>query len=299
MSMGCSSRPSPLAVALLTCFAVTQLSAPAWAFRPFDGTDAEVAEPGEVEIELQPAGILQEGSDKTLVAPVTVINFGLPDGWEAVLSGQGEFPISTSGQPGALTDAVEGEGEFPISTSGQPGALTDAGVSLKHVLRPGSLQNESGPSIATEVELLLPGIHADKGFGVSVDGIVSQRFEWGTIHFNAESALTREHHADLFVSMILEGPSTWTVRPVAEIFYEEEFGQKDFRSLTVSGLIGAIWQVRDDLAFDIGFRHGYDLTNRQPINEIRAGVTFGFPLRLGTTPSALREEYGPRQASRS
>ena len=69
MSMGCSSRPSPLAVALLTCFAVTQLSAPAWAFRPFDGTDAEVAEPGEVEIELQPAGILQEGSEKTLVAP--------------------------------------------------------------------------------------------------------------------------------------------------------------------------------------------------------------------------------------
>ena len=175
--------------------------------------------------------------------------------------------------------------------------MTDAGVSLKHVWRRGSLQNESGPSIATEVELLLPGIHADKGFGVSVDGIVSQRFDWGTIHFNAESALTREHHADLFVSMILEGPSTWTVRPVAEIFYEEEFGQKDFRSLTVSGLIGAIWQVRDDLAFDIGFRHGYDLTNRQPINEIRAGVTFGFPMRLGTTPSALREEYGPRQGS--
>jgi hypothetical protein len=299
MSMGCSSRPSPLAVALLTCFAVTQHSAPAWAYRPFDGTDAEVEEPGEVEIELQPAGILQEGSEKTLVAPATVINFGLPDGWEATLQGQGEFPISPSGQPAAMSDAGEAtlEGQSPILPSGQPAALTEAGVSLKHVWRPGSLQNVSGPSIATEVELLLPGINADSGFGVSVDGILSQRFDWGTIHFNVEPALTRDHLADLFVSMILEGPSTWTVRPVAEIFYEEEFGKKDFRSLTVSGLIGAIWQVREDLAFDIGFRHGYDLTNRQPVNEIRAGMTFGFPMRLGTTPSALREEYGPRQGS--
>jgi hypothetical protein len=72
MSVDCCSRRSPVAVALLTCFAVTQLYAPAWAYRP-----------GEVEIELQPAGLLQEGSNKTLVAPVTVINFGLPDRWEA------------------------------------------------------------------------------------------------------------------------------------------------------------------------------------------------------------------------
>src|ERR1700730_9812827 len=125
MSMGCSSRPSPLAVALLTCFAVTQLSAPAWAYRPFDGTDAAVAEPGEVEIELQPAGLLQQGSDKTLVAPATVFNFGFADRWEA------EF---------------EGQGQLPISLSDQSAALTDAGVFLKHVLRSGSLQNMSGPS---------------------------------------------------------------------------------------------------------------------------------------------------------
>jgi hypothetical protein len=36
--------------------------------------------------------------------------------------------------------------------------------------------------------------------------------------------------------------------------------------------------VRDNLAFDIGVRHA--LTNGQPVNEIRAGVTFGFPLRM-------------------
>jgi hypothetical protein len=157
---------------------------------------------------------------------------------------------------------------------------------------PSSTQDESGPSIATEVGVLSPGINEHAGFGVGVLGIVSQRFEWGTIHFNAEAAHTRQHHLELFVDMILEGPATWTVRPVAEIFYEVEYGQ----SHTASGLIGAIWQARDDLAFDIGFRHA--LTNGQPVNEIRAGVTFGFPMRLGSTPSALREEYGPCQASR-
>jgi hypothetical protein len=254
---------SPFTAALLACVVMTQLCAPAWAYRPFDGTDAAVAGPGELEIELQPAGTLRQGSDKTLIAPATVVNIGLPDRWEAVFQGQGQFPLSNSDQPAALTGA---------------------GAFLKHVLHPGSLQGESGPSIATEFGALLPGINADAGFGASVAGIVSQRWEWGTVHFNSQTTLTRDHHADLFLSTILEGPSQWKVRPVAEIFYEEEFGQ----SHTVSGLIGAIWQVRDDLAFDIGIRHA--LTNGQQVNEIRAGMTIGFPLRLGSMPSALRKE---------
>lgn len=40
-------------------------SGPAWAYRPFDGTDAAVAAPGEVEIELQPAGRLRDGGSTT------------------------------------------------------------------------------------------------------------------------------------------------------------------------------------------------------------------------------------------
>jgi hypothetical protein len=254
---------SPFAATLLACVTMTQASMPAWAYRPFDGTDAAVAGPGEQEIELQPAGTLRQGSDKTLIAPAAIINIGLPDRWEAVFQGQGQFPLSGSDQPAAFT----GGGAF-----------------LKRILRPGSLQKENGPSIATEFGALLPGINADAGFGASVAGIVSQRWEWGAVHFNSQTTLTRDHHADQFVSTILEGPSQWKIRPVAEIFYEEEFG----RSHTVSGLIGAIWQVRDDLAFDIGFRHA--LTNGQPVSEIRAGLTFGFPLRLGSKPPALRKE---------
>jgi hypothetical protein len=227
-------------------------SGPALAYRPFDGTDAAVAAPGEVEIELQPAGRLREGTTTTLVAPATVFNFGLSDGWEAVFEGQGQTSLSPSG----------------------PTSLTAAGAFLKHVLQPGSLQDKAGPSIATEFGVLLPDSTGNSGIGASVAGIVSQRWDWGTIHLNGETALTRDHHADVFLGSIIEGPITWPVRPVAEFFYENEFGKAE----TISGLIGLIWKVRDDLSFDVALRHA--LTNGRPVNEIRAGLTFGFPLRL-------------------
>ncbi|MEA2948537.1 MAG: hypothetical protein QOI40_3867 [Alphaproteobacteria bacterium] len=227
-------------------------SGPALAYRPFDGTDAAVAAPGEVEIELQPAGRLREGTTTTLVAPATVFNFGLSDGWEAVFEGQGQTSLSPSG----------------------PTSLTAAGAFLKHVLQPGSLQDKAGPSIATEFGVLLPDSTGNSGIGASVAGIVSQRWDWGTIHLNGETALTRDHHADVFLGSIIEGPINWPVRPVAEFFYENEFGKAE----TISGLIGLIWKVRDDLSFDVALRHA--LTNGRPVNEIRAGLTFGFPLRL-------------------
>jgi hypothetical protein len=231
---------------------LTAWSGSAWAYRPFDGTDAAIAAPGELEIELQPAGRLREGGNTTLVAPATVINYGLSEGWEAVVEGQGQTPLSPSG----------------------PTSLTSAGAFLKHILRPGSLQDKTGPSVATEFGVLLPDSTGNSGVGARLAGIVSQRWDWGTIHLNAETALTRDHHADVFLGGIIEGPSKWTIRPVAEFFYEKEFR----RSETISGLVGLIWRVRDNLSFDVGLRRA--LTNGHPVNEIRAGLTFGFPLQM-------------------
>jgi hypothetical protein len=227
---------------------------PAFAYRPFDGTDAAVAAKGEVEIELQPAGPLRDESGTSLLAPVTVFNYGFSEGWEAVLEGQGQTPLSPSG----------------------PTSLTAAGAFLKGVLVPGSLQDKTGPSVATEFGVLLPDSTGNSGVGASIAGIVSQRWDWGTIHLNAETALTRDHHGEVFLDAIIEGPFKWTVRPVAEVFYEEEFGKEQ----TVSGLVGLIWQVRDNLSFDVATRHA--LTNGHPVNEIRAGLTFGFPLSFGS-----------------
>jgi hypothetical protein len=235
----------------LIALSLTALSSPALAYRPFDGTDAAVAAPGEMEIELQPAGPRRDEGGTSLLAPVTVINYGFSENWEAVLEGTGQTPLSTEDPPN----------------------LTDAGAFLKHVLRPGSLQDKSGPSVATEFGVLLPDSTGNSGLGASLAGIVSQRFDWGTVHFNAQTAITREHHGDFFTSVILEGPYSWSVRPVAEIFYENEFGKQE----TISGLVGLIWRVRDDLSFDVALRHA--LTNGRPADEIRAGLTFGFPVR--------------------
>ena len=255
MSAGRRSCPFFLRLVLrasLLSLSIAGRSTSASAYRPFDGTDAAVVDPGQWEIELQPAGVLRDGLEKTLIAPGTVLNIGLTEGWEAVFEGEGHHPLSSAGR-----SSLEGAGAF-----------------LKHVLRPGSLQNQAGPSIATEFGALLPGINADRGFGASLAGIVSQRWEWTTIHLNVATALTRDQHADVFLGMIIEGPQKWPLRPVAEIFYENELGQ----SQTISGLVGVIWQVRDNLSFDVGLRHAW--TNGHALNEIRAGLTFGFPLRL-------------------
>lgn len=240
------------APASLIFLAVATRPGPAYAYRPFDGTDAAVAAPGELEVELQPGGIRRGGPTQSLIAPWTVLNFGLSEGWEAVFEGRGETPLSPLG-----------------STE-----LIDAGAFLKHVVVPGSLQDKTGPSVATEFGVLLPDSTGDSGVGVSWAGIVSQRWDWGTVHFNAETALTRNHHADVFVGSIIEGPSKWKVRPVAEIFYEKEFGLEE----TISGLVGVIWQVSDKLSFDVAFRHA--LTSGHSVNEIRAGLTFAVPFRF-------------------
>jgi hypothetical protein len=233
---------------LLVSLGLTAWMVPAFAYRPFDGTDAAVAEKGKIEIEMQPAGAFRDSSGTTLAAPAARFNYGLSETWEAVLEGQLETPVAPSG----------------------PSTLTAAGAFLKGVLREGSLQDKSGVSVATEFGVLLPDSRGDSNFGASLAGIVSQRWDWGAIHLNGQAELTRDHRADLFIGTIFEGPAKWKVRPVAEVFYEREFGKSD----TVSGLVGLIWQIRDDLAFDAGLRHA--VTNGHGLNEVRAGVTFSF-----------------------
>jgi hypothetical protein len=250
------ARPRPMvrgfACTLSTCLCVAVWPGAALAYRPFDGTDAAVADQGELEIEFQPAGVRRDNGQKTLVAPATVVNYGFYANWELVLEGQLETPFSPSG----------------------PSVLTANGAFLKHVVREGVLQDKAGPSVATEFGLLLPDSDGSNQLGASFAGIVSQRFDWGTIHLNGEAALTRDHNADFFLGAIVEGPIKWKVRPVAEFFFEEEINA----TRTVSGLLGAIWQVNDKLSFDVGFREA--LTNGHPVSEIRAGFTVGFAPHL-------------------
>src|SRR5262249_31167085 len=60
----------------------------AMAYRPFDGTDAAVAETGEMEIELGPVEYSRAGAERALLAPDLRINHGFIPGWEAALEGK-------------------------------------------------------------------------------------------------------------------------------------------------------------------------------------------------------------------
>jgi hypothetical protein len=227
------------------------------AYRPFDGTDAAVADTGEVEIELGPTEYMREGAERVLFAPDLRVNYGFIPDWEATIEGD-------------LTHALSHD--IPATS------LVGNIASLKTVLREGSLQEKPGPSIATEFDVLLPGVRDEPGVGVGLIGVVSQQWRWVTLHFNAEAALTRDQHADYIVDTIIEGPHDWPVRPVSEFFYERDVGQFQTRS----GLIGAIWQVKDNIAVDFAVRGA--CVNNHAAGEIRAGVTFAFGVTKGPNP---------------
>jgi hypothetical protein len=248
--IGLRPPSTALAVAGLAAAAASLSAWPAVAYRPFDGTDAAVADKGEVEIEFQPAGLRWDRAQSTLVGPTVIGNIGFAERWELVLQAFVETPLSPPGPTGAA----------------------DAGVFLKYVIQPGSLQDKAGPSIAMEFGPLLPGLVGQQGLGFSWSGIVSQRWDWGMAHFNVMTNLTPDQRGELFLGVILEGPSKWKIRPVAELFSDS----LSDGTQTYSALVGAIWQVRDNLSFDAAFRHA--LVNGRPLNEVRAGITFGFSL---------------------
>lgn len=240
----------PASVLVIVLAAMPQA---AFAYRPFDGTDADVARTGETEIELGPVQWLREGSKRFLQAPALVANLGFAKNYELVIEGRHE--IARDPEPGEARST-----------------LVDDGVFVKQVLRRGVLQEESEPSVATEYGVLLPGVHAGHGTGFSLAGIVSQRWEAGTVHLNASLARTREHETEVFLGTILEGPYAWQVRPVAEIFTDRASGS----SRVNSGLIGAIWQAREGLSVDAGLRYAH--AGGELIHEFRLGLTWSFSL---------------------
>lgn len=238
-------------MALLRIAAVLCLAAPpcALAYRPFDGTDADVSKLHEVEIELGPVGYLKDGGGRFLTVPSLVLNYGIAADTELVAQGT----------------LLEQLGEHEHDSR-----VTETGLFLKHVWRRGSLQDGSGPSVATELGVLLPELHGDSSLGASLAAIVSEKTDFGTVHLNLQYERTRTHNDDLFAGLIVEGPKAWTVRPVAEIYIDREYSASITRSL----LVGAIWQFNEDLAFDFGLRAARD--GRDNVRELRAGLSWAF-----------------------
>ncbi|HXS07311.1 MAG TPA: hypothetical protein VN723_11010 [Rhizomicrobium sp.] len=220
------------------------LASPALAYRPFDSTDAAIADKGAWEFEFSPLSYEHGDGGAAYVAPSLRMNYGLAERWELVLEGQVDNFTRVGSE------------------------LSEAQLDAKTILREGSLQEKEGPSVAAEFSVLLPGIGAQNGAGFEWTGIVSQRWEWGTVHLNIAGILTREQTMGMFGGLIVEGPDDWPIRPVAEVNYEQD---SSFEK-TYSALAGVIWKVSDHLAFDLAYRHAW--IDARPDDQIRAGVTF-------------------------
>jgi hypothetical protein len=203
-----------------------------------------VADKGAWEFEFSPLSYEHGDAGVNLIAPSLRANYGIAEDWEVVVEGQ-------------VNNFVHGGSE-----------LSEAQLDAKTVLREGSLQKKDGPSLGSEFSILLPGIGTEDGAGFEWTGILSQRWEWGAIHLNIAALLTRQQTAGMFGGLIVEGPDSWTVRPVAEVNYQQE----SIVHKTYSGLVGAIWKVSEHLAFDLALRHA-DIDAR-PDEQVRAGVTF-------------------------
>ena len=239
---------SRTALLLLVSVPIIGWSQISFAYRPFDSTDAAVADVGELEVEFGPVQFRRSNEEQTIIAPAYVLNFGFVKIGNSCSKAEESIRCRLRRTPGAGSSAT------PCFSKGFFGKV--------------SSRISPGPSVAVEFGPLLPGVNDEQGWGASWVGIVSQRWSGGTIHFNLGAALTREHRGDLFIGTIFEGPYDWTVRPVAEVVYEREFNTTE----TLAVLAGAIWKVRDDLSFDFGLREAW--VNHQPVTEIRAGLTF-------------------------
>jgi len=166
-----SNRPAPTIIRSRAAGALGALLLLLWpltarAYRPFDGTDADVAELHELELEIGPVGYYRQGSAHDFVSG-GVINFGFAPGFELVLQGFDYLPLD--------------------APSSAPNTFKDTGVFVKHVWRDGCLQEKRGPSFATEVGPLLPTVSDTKGFGAYLGGILSTCVgESLIIHWNVE-----------------------------------------------------------------------------------------------------------------
>src|SRR2546426_11612296 len=73
----------------------------AWGYRPFVSTDAAVADPKEVEVEVGYFTLEGEKGESAFIIPPVVVNYGLRKNWEAVAG------IAVKRSPGAEVNEVD------------------------------------------------------------------------------------------------------------------------------------------------------------------------------------------------
>src|SRR5215467_5562704 len=170
-----------LAIVLLLVFPESV----AWGYRPFIATDAAVADPQEIEIELGYFNLERDRGKNTFIIPKVVLNYGLIRNLELV----GEFGV-----------------EEPRHGTVR---LQDAALSLKAVLREGVLQEKPGVSFAVEAGPLLPSTgREEKKVGFEAVGIISGELSPVMLHLNLGGGVDRMENNPFVTWGLIDGENT-------------------------------------------------------------------------------------------
>ncbi len=245
--------------------------APATSARAYliETNDARVADHGSFELELAPIGYYQlvVGDEyRELIAPSMQLYLGIAPGWD-------------------LLYLTRGYGRIEGDPTQSAYSLSDQMVAFRTMLVRGRYSDEGheGPSLTLQTGVLLPGVDAETGFGATIALLFAQQWDAGTLHLNAWVNLTHERLLNLFFTSCIEGPDAWTVRPVVEVWIDLVVDGDP----TLSGLLGAVWDVSDDVALQGGVRMGgwegwLDF-------EVRLSAYFAVPL-WNPSPGASDED---------
>ena len=234
--------------ALVAAWFVALTAGVAQAYRPFDLTDAEVAKRHNFEFELGPAELMGVDAEHSVRAPALTINYGLATGRELTLEGANRMALkSTPGEPRAHLEGVA--------------------FALKQVLRRGSLQDKSGPSVAMEDAILFPE-RGEKHVGGAAGLILSSASKSGTTHFNVEAERLPEGVNAGSAGLIFEASDHFGVAPAIELKVEAVNGGLPEHSI----ILGLIHVPGERAEYDIALR--FARSGDTKIFEVRAGMTF-------------------------
>ncbi len=248
-------------------FALVTASTAAHAYRPFDGTDADVAALGTFELELGPVHWYSQGESHYLLAPATVLNLGFLPRWELVIDFRelrGDRSASWRGTRSPPRHGRPGEGDPARGVAaGQRG-----GPEHRSGVRPAGAERQRRGSLRRLARrhhlaaLELPDHPREQ-----LARAVARR---------ATPRLVR-------VGAIIEGNTGAAVRPVSEWYVSYDFGS---RQTTVSGLVGGIWEATDSLRSRPG--PARSAVGGERATEVRLGLTWA----IGVWTPAEEKAHG-------
>jgi hypothetical protein len=222
-------------------------SSPVLAYRPFESTDAAVAETSKLEVEF---GYLEFANDdgRNSLEPSLRLNYGIAERFEV---------------------SLEGNLQVFDSHSSHDLQLLDPEFSLKCVLLEGPLQDAVSPiGVAVEFGLLFPETTEDSTWGFESVLIATWRLRGFTFHLNAGAEWQREEQDPAFVwGLIVERPISRELRAGVELNGEAVKSGPD----VVSALFGLIWE-HGKVAYDAGIQFG--LSDAAADIALTGGLTF-------------------------